>query len=145
MFVKKTYRVSLDIAINDLACLRVHGHCAGAVDDTSGHDSLGVDARQGLGGFIGEDGSFSSHNAMRENRGDCKIRREIEQPDSPLKAWRGRIRACMHPEGSSTPQCNMKARRNETALECSKYAMKARLTLKSGYHPRGYLNCPYSS
>lgn len=55
------YRVSFDVAVDELAGFGVHGHGAGAVDDTVGDDGLGVDAREGLGGFVGEDRGFGGH------------------------------------------------------------------------------------
>lgn len=70
----RTHRVSLDISIDNLSCLRVHGHCARAVDNASGDNGLGVDTRQGLGGFIGQDGGFGRHCVYSlSNFDDCKI------------------------------------------------------------------------
>lgn len=58
------YRVRFDIAINDLAGFCVHSYRARAVDDTVGDNGLGIDAGEGLGGFVGCDGGFGGHFDM---------------------------------------------------------------------------------
>lgn len=57
----RTDSVSLDISIDNLSSFRIHCHSTGAVDDAAGDNGLGVDARQGLRGLIGQDGGFGSH------------------------------------------------------------------------------------
>lgn len=56
--VSCTYGVRLDVTVNDLHRHRVHWHGAGAEDHAIGDDGLAVDARQGLGSLIGEDGGL---------------------------------------------------------------------------------------
>lgn len=56
--------MNLDIPVNQLSRFRVHCHCTGAIDDTSRDNCLGIDTRQRLGGFIGQDGSFGGHYAV---------------------------------------------------------------------------------
>lgn len=55
------YCVRFDIAINDLAGFCVHSYRAGAVDHAVGDNGLGIDAGEGLGGFVGRDGGFGGH------------------------------------------------------------------------------------
>lgn len=54
--------MGLDISVNQLASGSVHGDSAGAVDDTIGDNGLGVDAREGLGGLVGENGGLGGHD-----------------------------------------------------------------------------------
>lgn len=56
-----TYRVSLDVAVNQLAGLGVHGDGAGDEDHAVGLDGLAVDARQRRRGVLGEDGLLGGH------------------------------------------------------------------------------------
>ena len=56
--------MNLDIPVSQLARFRMHWHCTGAVDDTSGDNCLGIDTRQRLGGLVGQDGSFGGHYAF---------------------------------------------------------------------------------
>lgn len=85
--------MSLDISIDDLPRLWVHGYCTGTVDNASGDNSLGVDARQGLGGFIGQDGGFGRHCVYSlSNFDNCKIetgKRVEEDRVSLLNVQRG--------------------------------------------------------
>lgn len=57
-----TYGVGLDIAVDQFASHGIHRHCTGAVHDAIGDDGLGVDARQGLGGLVGEHGGLGRHD-----------------------------------------------------------------------------------
>ena len=44
--------MSLNVAIDQLHGYRVHGYGAGAVDHAIADDGLGVDSREGFGGFV---------------------------------------------------------------------------------------------
>lgn len=57
----RTYSMGFDIALDQLAGGGVHGHGAGAVDHAIGDNGLVVDAGEGLGGFLGEDGGLGGH------------------------------------------------------------------------------------
>lgn len=50
-----TYGVSLNVAVDQLASLSVHGNSAGDEDHAIGLDGLAVDTRKGLGSLVGED------------------------------------------------------------------------------------------
>lgn len=53
----------LDVSVDQLAGLGVHGNGAGTVDGAVGDDGLVVDAGERLGGLVGEDGGFGGHCA----------------------------------------------------------------------------------
>lgn len=53
----------LDVSVDQLAGLGVHGDGAGTVDGAIGDDGLVVDAGERLGGLVGEDGGFGGHCA----------------------------------------------------------------------------------
>lgn len=66
--------MSLDISVDNLSCLWVHSHCAGTVDNASGDNGLRIDTRQGLGGFIGQNGSFGRHcSYFSSHLNNCRI------------------------------------------------------------------------
>jgi len=74
MVILRTHRVNLDISIDNLSCLRVHGYCARTVDNASSDNGLGVDARQGLGGFIGQNRGFGRHcSYFSSDFNNCEI------------------------------------------------------------------------
>lgn len=62
MSIFQSYSVGLDISVDQLASGSVHRDSAGAVYDTIGDNGLGVDAREGLGGLVGEDGGLGGHD-----------------------------------------------------------------------------------
>jgi hypothetical protein len=51
----------LDVSVDQLTSLGVHGDGARAVDGAIGYDGLVVDAGERLGGLVGEDGGFGGH------------------------------------------------------------------------------------
>lgn len=56
-----TYSVRLDVAVNELAGLSVHGDSAGAEDHAIGNNGLGVDAGKRLGSLVGEGSDLVGH------------------------------------------------------------------------------------
>jgi hypothetical protein len=58
---ERTYGVSLDVAVDQLASLSVHGDGAGDEDHAIGLDGLAVDARERLGSLVGENSNFGGH------------------------------------------------------------------------------------
>lgn len=62
---ERSYSVSLDITGNQLHGLGVHGDGARDKDHAVGLDGLAVDAGEGLGGLVGEDGFLG--------RGHCVV------------------------------------------------------------------------
>ena len=80
----KTHSVGLDISVDELVRLGVHGNGAGAIHKPASNDGLAVDARKGLGrigrkdrGLLGRHGDCFeiwdlSLSAMASNRTtDC--------------------------------------------------------------------------
>jgi len=53
----KNYRVSLNVAINDLHRLSLHGNAARAVHEPICDDGLGINPRKGFWCIAGENGS----------------------------------------------------------------------------------------
>lgn len=53
--------MSLDITVNQLASLGVHGNGARDKDHAIGLDGLAVDARERLGSLVSEDSNLGSH------------------------------------------------------------------------------------
>lgn len=53
--------MGLDVAINQLPSLGVHGDSARHEDHAIGDNSLAVDTRERLGGLVGQDGGLGGH------------------------------------------------------------------------------------
>lgn len=56
-----TYGVSLDVSVNQLVRLGIHGDGAGDKDEAVGDNGLAVDAGERLGGLVGEDCLLAGH------------------------------------------------------------------------------------
>lgn len=76
-----TYRVSLDVARNQLHGLGVHGHGARDENHAIGLDGLAVNARERLGSLVGEDSSLGGHcvwlDGLMRSWGELGVRDEL--------------------------------------------------------------------
>lgn len=53
--------MGLDITLNQLPSLGIHGHSTGAIDHAIADDGLRIDAGERFGRLICEDGGFGGH------------------------------------------------------------------------------------